>query len=102
MVLAIACAAYACRGAYAGAASTPAPTPTTSPAADYLTILSIEGKIQVRSAVDEKWQSAKVGMLLREGAELRVGIRSNIQLQGADKRLFLTKYLGIYPVTRKD
>jgi hypothetical protein len=42
-------------------------------------ISSVKGTVQVRSADDQPWVEAKVGMKLTQGSELRTGLRSAVQ-----------------------
>lgn len=43
------------------------------------TITGIEGHVQVRSAADQPWKSATIGMTLDAGAEFRTGPRSAVR-----------------------
>lgn len=45
------------------------------------TVSAVEGLVQVRSAEDQPWQKATVGMTVGENAEFRTGPRSAVQFQ---------------------
>ena len=67
----------------------PAPAPAsepvaaTSPAVQSLqaTVTAVEGVVQVRTAEDQPWQKATVGMVLDQNAEFRTGPRSAVQFK---------------------
>src|SRR5688500_11420799 len=66
-----------------GPVAAPATSPATPPAARgealIATITAIKGVVQVRTAEDQPWKAAAVGMELDEGAEFRTGPRSAVQ-----------------------
>jgi hypothetical protein len=57
--------------------------PTTSATAEQLkaTVTAIEGIVQVRSAEDQPWQKAAVGMSVGENGEFRTGPKSAVQFK---------------------
>lgn len=60
----------------------PATTPatTTSAAESMVAVVeAVEGRVQVRKTKDAAWEPAVVGMELREGSEIRTGLRSAIR-----------------------
>src|SRR5262245_51881617 len=54
---------------------------TTSPSTEHLKakVTGIEGIVQVRSAEDQPWQKATMGMEVGENAEFRTGPRSAVR-----------------------
>jgi len=55
------------------------PIPTAPAQSLIATIVAVEGMVQVRSAEDQPWQPAQVGMKLNQGAEFRTGLRSAVR-----------------------
>lgn len=47
----------------------------------HATITGVEGRVQVRSGDDAKWQKAQVGMVVDQGAEFRTGPASAVRVQ---------------------
>ena len=62
-----------------GPTTAPATVPTE--AALKATITGIEGLVQVRRTEADKWEPAKLGMVLSEGAEFRTGPRSAVRFE---------------------
>jgi hypothetical protein len=62
-------------------ATTPTRGAATSPAVEGLkaTVTGVEGVVQVRTAEDQPWQKATVGMVLDQNAEFRTGPRSAVR-----------------------
>jgi len=60
-----------------------APVAATSPATEALkaTVTAVQGIVQVRTAEDQPWQKATVGMVLDQNAEFRTGPRSAVQFK---------------------
>ena len=59
-------------------ATAPTTEPTTGPAAESLAVVvaEVRGLVRVRTAPDQPWQKAVVGMQLGEGAEFQTGPKS--------------------------
>ncbi|MFI5382459.1 MAG: FecR domain-containing protein, partial [Tepidisphaerales bacterium] len=57
--------------------------PATQPQGQSLkaTITGVEGIVQVRDTEDDPWKSAKVGMVIGEGAEFRTGPKSAVRFE---------------------
>src|SRR6185437_13162042 len=73
------------------------PAPVTQPADGPLTatITGVEGLAQVREGEDQKWQPAKVGMVVGQGATFRTGPRSAIQFQIPPDQIVTLDRLGV-------
>ena len=76
------------RFAQADAPAAPAPAPAAAPApagarpnALNIVITAVQGNVQVRQAEDQGWIKAEKGLKLNEGAEIRTGLRSLVQIK---------------------
>ena len=63
-----------------------------------VTIVEITGNVQVRDKEDSPWQSAKVGMVVNEGAEFRTGPRSSVTCTIPPDQAFTLDRLGTVKV----
>jgi hypothetical protein len=61
------------------ATSSPVTQPAPKTEALQATVTGVEGVVQVRTAEDQPWQKAKVGMVLDQNAEFRTGPRSAVR-----------------------
>jgi hypothetical protein len=109
---------FACSGAWAkdgagqsgaeqasGAAKAASPT-TTAPAAAEdaalenlrVTIVAVQGMVQVRAAEDQPWKPAEVGAELSTGAEFRTGPRSAVSFKIPPDQTITLDRLGVIKV----
>jgi hypothetical protein len=81
--------------------ATPAPAPATTQQQTgslKVTVVAVSGAVQVRSADDQPWQPAKVGMVVDEGAEFRTGPRSSVRCTIPPDQSFTLDRLGTVKV----
>jgi hypothetical protein len=77
----------------------PAPTPVAGGGESLIvTVTSVRGIVQARPATDQPWQTAKVGMTLPGGAELRTGPRSQVVFSIPPDQTVALDRLGIITV----
>jgi hypothetical protein len=72
----------------------------TQPATQALncSIKSITGLVQFRIAKDEPWQKATADTKLDQDAEIRMGVRSSVQLEYDDHNIVTLNRLGVFTV----
>lgn len=77
-----------------------APAATTSQTNETLqvTIAEVKGLVQVRAGDSAPWQTAKVGMVVDEGAEFRTGPRSSVRCTIPPDQSFTLDRLGTVKV----
>jgi hypothetical protein len=65
-----------------------------------LTVLDIRGKAEYRLPPDEVWKKLTLGLVLAEGAELRTGLRSAVQLSLSPGQVITIDRLGVVKLDR--
>ena len=82
----------------ASAPSTSSPSTSASVESLKITVVKVQGIVQVRGAEDQPWQRVTEGMIVDENAEFRTSLRSAVQIQIPPDQTITLDRLGVIKV----